>query len=75
MITINIYRTTINFLIKGTQVQKFIQKVMPMIQSWAQHNQKAIEVIDKKNTASIKKNMYTECQKRGRILSSSSRKE
>ena len=46
--TINIYRTTSSFLVNGTQVQKFIQKVIPMIQSWAQYNQTAIEVVDKK---------------------------
>ena len=45
--TINVYRTTTSFLVNGTQVQKFIQKVIPMIQSWAQYNQTAIEVMDK----------------------------
>ena len=46
--TINIYRTTSSFLVNGTQVQKFIQKVILMIQSWTQYNQTAIEVVDKK---------------------------
>ena len=46
--TINIYRTTSSFLVNVTQVQKFIQKVIPMKQSWAQYNQTAIEVMDKK---------------------------
>ena len=31
--TTNMYRTTSSFLVNGTQVQKFIQKVIPMIQS------------------------------------------
>ena len=48
IITINIYRTTSSFLVNGTQVQKFIQKVIPMIQSWTQYNQTAIEIMDKK---------------------------
>ena len=48
MFTINISRTTSSFLVNGTQVQKFIQKVIPMIQSWAQYNQTTIEVMDKK---------------------------
>ena len=47
-VTINIYRTTSSFLLNGTQVRKFIQKVIPMIQSWAQCNQTAMEVMDKK---------------------------
>ena len=46
--TINIYRTTSSFLVNGTQVQKFIQKVIPIIQSWAQYNQATIEVMDEK---------------------------
>ena len=46
--TINIYRTASSFLVNGTQIQKFVQKVIPMIQSRAQYNQTAIEVMDKK---------------------------
>ena len=41
-------RTTSSFLVNITQVQKIIQKLIPIIQSWEQCNQTAIEVIDKK---------------------------
>ena len=33
MFTINIYRTKNSFLINGSQVQKFIQEILPLIQS------------------------------------------
>ena len=35
-------------MVNGRQVQKFIKKVIPMMQSWAHYNQTAIEVMDKK---------------------------
>ena len=70
--TINIYRTTSNFLVNGTQVQKFIQKVISMMQWWVQYNQVATEVIDKKIEQVLRN---TASRNRGKILSSSSRKE
>ena len=36
--TINIYRTKSSFFINEPQVQKFIQEILPAIQSWAQVN-------------------------------------
>ena len=42
--TINIYRTKSSFLINGPQVQKFIQEILPWIQSWAQVNKTAIHM-------------------------------
>ena len=42
--TINIYRTKSSFLINGPQVRKFIQQVLPGIQSWAQVNKATIDM-------------------------------
>ena len=42
--TINIYRTKSSFLTNGPQVQKFIQEMLPWIQSWAQVNKTAIGI-------------------------------
>ena len=44
--TINIYRIKSSFLINGSQVQKFIQEILPWIQSWLQVNKIAIDMCD-----------------------------
>lgn len=45
--TINIYRTTSSMMVNGPQVQKFIQEMVPVIQSWAQENQEELNMADK----------------------------
>ena len=45
--TINIYRTKSSFLINEPQVQKFIQEILPWIQSWSQVNKTAIDMCDR----------------------------
>ena len=42
--TVNIYRTKSSFLINGPQVQKFIQEILPWIQSWAEVNKTVIHM-------------------------------
>ena len=44
LFTVNIYRTTSSLLINGPQVQKFIQEILPAIQTWAQHNGTVIRI-------------------------------
>ena len=42
---INIYRTTSTLLINGPQVQRFVQEI-PVLQSWADQNEKEIDMCD-----------------------------
>ena len=42
---INIYRTTSTLLINGPQVQRFVQEI-PVLQSWADQNEKEIDICD-----------------------------
>ena len=46
LFTVNIYRTTSRLLINGPQVQKFIQEILPAIQTWAQHNGTVVVMCD-----------------------------
>ena len=41
---INIYRTTSTLLINGPQVQRFVQEILPVLQSWADQNKKEIGI-------------------------------
>ena len=41
---INIYRTTSNLLINGPQVQRFVREILPVLQSWADQNEKGIDI-------------------------------
>ena len=43
---INIYRTTSTLLINGPQVQRFVQEILPVLQSWADQNEKKIDICD-----------------------------
>ena len=43
---INIYRTTSTLLINGPQVQRFVQEILPVLQSWADQNEKEIDICD-----------------------------
>ena len=43
---INIYRTTSTLLINGPQVQRFSQEILPVLQSWADQNEKEIDLCD-----------------------------
>ena len=43
---VNIYRTTSKLLINGLQVQRFVQEILPVLQSWADQNQKEIDICD-----------------------------
>ena len=43
---INIYRTTSTLLINGPQLQKFVQEILPVLQSWADQNEKEIDLCD-----------------------------
>ena len=36
----NIYRTTSTLIINGTQVQRFVQEILTVLQSWADQNKK-----------------------------------
>ena len=42
----NIYRTTSTLPINGPQVQRFVQELLPVLQSWADQNEKEIDVCD-----------------------------
>ena len=42
----NIYRTTSTLLINGPQVQRFVQEILPVLQSWADQNKKEIDILD-----------------------------
>ena len=42
----NIYRTTSTILINGPQVQRFVQEILPVLQSWADENKKEIDICD-----------------------------
>ena len=53
--TINIYRIKSSFLINGSQVQKFIQEILPWIQSWAQVNKTAIDMCDQQLEKMLRK--------------------
>ena len=53
--TINIYRTKNSFLINGPQLQKFIQEILPWIQSWAQVNKTAIDMCDQQLEKMLRK--------------------
>ena len=46
LFVINIYRTTSTLLINGPQVQRFVQKILPVLQSWADQNKKEIDICD-----------------------------
>ena len=41
---INIYRTTSNLLINGPQVQRFAREILAVLQSWADQNEKGIDI-------------------------------
>ena len=43
---INIYRTTSTLLINGPQVQRFVQEILPVLQSCADQNEKEIDICD-----------------------------
>ena len=43
---INLYRTTRALLINGPQVQIFVQEILPVLQSWADQNEKEIGICD-----------------------------
>ena len=43
---INIYRTTSTLLINGPQLQRFVQEILPVLQSWADQNEKEIDLCD-----------------------------
>ena len=43
---INIYRITSILLINGPQVQRFVQEILPVLQSWADQNEKEIDICD-----------------------------
>ena len=43
---INIYRTTSTLLINGPQVQRFVREILPVLQSWADQNEKEIDICD-----------------------------
>ena len=43
---INIYRTTSTVLINGHQVQRFVQEILPVAQSWANQNEKEMDICD-----------------------------
>ena len=42
----NIYRTTSTLLINGPQAQRFVQEILPVLQSWADQNEKEIDICD-----------------------------
>ena len=42
----NIYRTTSKLLINEPQVQRFVQEILPVLQSWAHQNEKEIHICD-----------------------------
>ena len=42
----NIYRTTSTLLINGPQLQRFVQEILPVLQSWADQNEKEIDICD-----------------------------
>ena len=43
---INIYRTTSTLLINGPEVQRFVREILPVLQSWADQNEKEIDICD-----------------------------
>ena len=53
--TINIYRTKSSYLINGPQVQKFIQEILPWIQSWEHINKTAIDMCDQQLEKMLRK--------------------
>ena len=42
----NIYRTNNALLINETKVQRFMQEILPVLQSWIDHNEKEIDICD-----------------------------
>ena len=48
MCTVIIYRAKSNLLMNGSQMQKFILQVMPIIQLWTLQNKTAIDISDQK---------------------------
>ena len=42
----NIERTTSTLLKDGLQVQRFVQEILPVLQSWADENEKEIDICD-----------------------------
>ena len=48
MYTVIIYRAKSNLLMNGSQMQKFILQVMPIIQLWTLQNKTAIDISDQK---------------------------
>ena len=42
----NIYRTTNTLLINKTKVQRFMQEILPVLQSWIDQNKKEIDICD-----------------------------
>ena len=55
LFTVNIYRTTSSLLINGPQVQRFIQEILPAIQTWAQHIRTVIDMCDQELERMLKK--------------------
>lgn len=49
------YRTTRSLLINGPQVQKFVQEILPIIQTWDQNNRTVINICDQKLERMLKK--------------------
>ena len=41
-----IYRTTSTLLTNGSQVEKFVREILPVLQSWTDQNQKETDIWD-----------------------------
>ena len=55
LFTVNIYRTANSLLINGPQVKKFIQEIIPEIQTWDQDNGTVIDMCDQELEKMLKK--------------------
>ena len=55
LFTVNIYRTTSSLLSNRPQVKKFIQEILPAIQTWAQDNGTVIDTCDQELERMLKK--------------------
>ena len=42
----SIYRTTSTLLLNRPQVQRFVQEILPVLPSWADQNEKEIDICD-----------------------------
>ena len=65
----NIYRTTSTLLINGPQVQRFVREILAVLQSWADQNEKGIDICDQ-HLAKMLRKVYpgrqVECNKSSR---------